>query len=113
MSNRIKKSLILFVSIYLLLFPSNSFAEQSETIIPLPTIDQASNLPVSNSQGSTMEFFTAERMNEFWDNNQKLLTIISPWIMIIFAIILVGIVLTMVIRFFVQANKKKNKIRHY
>lgn len=87
--------------------------EQPKTIIPLPTIDQTSNLPIPNNQGSTMEFFTADRMKEFWENNQKLLTLIAPWIMIVFSIILVGIVLTMVIKFFVQANKKKKKIRHY
>lgn len=54
---------------------------------------------------SIQTFATNDNMNLFWGYIKSLLSYASPWVMIAFAILTVGILLTVVITSFKKADK--------
>lgn len=66
-------------------------------------------------------FFTKERMDEFWGYVATLLKMASPSAMIVIAVIAVGMVLTIAIAAFKKATKENDddnenddyEVRHY
>lgn len=63
-----------------------------------------------------IEFGSAEDLQEFWGFVQMLMEGASPWVMISFAVAMVGLLITFVIRAFMQASKGEDDdydIKHY
>lgn len=65
-----------------------------------------------------IEFFTPARISEMWEMLEMLMRMVSPGVMISFAITAVGLVLVIIINAFKQAAAKKDdddeiEVRHY
>lgn len=62
---------------------------------------------ISNTTNLTLQTFaTSENMNLFWSFVKSLLSYASPWVMIAFALVAVGLVLTIVITSFKKADQE-------
>ena len=55
-----------------------------------------------------IEFWSSDRLDEFWEMVEELTKFSAPGIMIYVAIMLVGFLLIMVVRSFKQATKDKD-----
>ncbi len=64
----------------------------------------------------TITFATPENMNTFWGFVKTLLGFASPWVMIAFAILAVGLLIAVIVNSFRQAAKEQEdeiEVRHY
>lgn len=76
---------------------------------------------MNNYNIPSMNFFTKDRMLEFWGYVRELLLATSPMVMLGVAIIAVGLLLGIIISMFKQANREDNdndhdddyEVRHY
>jgi len=66
-----------------------------------------------------INFFTAERMQEFWGYVWMLMSTVNPAIMLVISLMAVGMLITVVINAFKQSAKEKDdddddfEVRHY
>ncbi|MGD6940959.1 hypothetical protein ACQCT6_02825 [Cytobacillus gottheilii] len=69
------------------------------------------------NQLPSMNFFTEERMLEFWGYVRQLLSSVSPMVMLAVALIALGLFLVVIINTFKQAASKDDdeefEVKHY
>ncbi|KAB2333981.1 hypothetical protein [Bacillus mesophilum] len=71
------------------------------------------------NQLPSMNFFTEERMLEFWGYVRQLLSSVSPMVMLAVALIALGLFLVIIINTFKQAASKNDddddeiEVKHY